>query len=71
VVDQTVTFLVRDEDFDLALDGIVRWVKPCQNGDGGEYGIEFDTNDMDANILFFMSLRKYLDGFDDVPDEEK
>jgi hypothetical protein len=57
--------IAQEADFTVNVDGFARW---CQEVDDGfELGIEFASADLDSNILFFMSLRKYLDDFDDVP----
>lgn len=60
----------READFAISLIGHVRWCRPGTEQGKFEAGVEFDNKDVDNNILFFMSLRKYLDGFDDVPLKE-
>lgn len=63
---QSLELIAKEDDFSVSVIGTVRWVKPASDG-GTEFGVEFDNHDVDNNILFFMSLRKYLDGFDDAP----
>lgn len=65
VVGQGIELIAEESDFSISVTGTVRWV--TQVLDVFEFGVEFDSADVDNNILFFMSLRKYIDGFDDVP----
>lgn len=67
---QELTLSAREGEFSISLVGNVRWCRKSTDHEGFEAGVEFSNMDMDNNILFFMSLRKYLDGFDDVPVKE-
>jgi len=67
---QNVELIAKESDFSVSVIGTIRWTAQQTDDSSHVYGIEFDNKDMDNNILFFMSLRKYLDGFDDVPLKE-
>lgn len=69
-VGQSLELIAQESDFSVSVLGIVRWGASAEPGRSFEYGVEFDNSDIDNNILFFMSLRKYLDSFDDVPSKE-
>lgn len=69
-VGQPLELIAQEEDFSVSVLGTVRWGATAEPGRSFEYGVEFDNTDVDNNILFFMSLRKYLDSFDDVPLKE-
>jgi len=69
-VGQALELIAQEDDFSVSVLGEVRWGATAEPGRSFEYGVEFDTSDVDNNILFFMSLRKYLDSFDDVPLKE-
>lgn len=69
-VGQALELIAQENDFSVSVLGTVRWCASAPEGASFEYGIEFDTGDVDNNILFFMSLRKYLDSFDDLPLKE-
>lgn len=69
-VGQSLELIAQETDFSVSVLGTVRWGASAEPGRSFEYGVEFDTTDVDNNILFFMSLRKYLDSFDDVPLKE-
>lgn len=67
---QELNLSAREAEFAITLVGNVRWSRELADQSGFEVGVEFDSMDVDNNILFFMSLRKYLDGFDDLPVKE-
>lgn len=67
---ETVTLTAQEADMIIDVQGEVRWCRDTPEVGVYEFGVEFDTSNMDNNILFFMSLRKYLDTFDDVPVKE-
>lgn len=69
-IGQNVELIAKESDFSVSVIGTIRWTAQQPEDASHVYGIEFDNKDMDNNILFFMSLRKYLDGFDDVPLKE-
>lgn len=69
-IGQNVELIAKESDFSVSVVGTIRWTAQQQDDASHVYGIEFDNKDMDNNILFFMSLRKYLDGFDDAPLKE-
>lgn len=69
-IGQNVELVAKESDFSVSVIGTIRWTAPQPEDGSHVYGIEFDRKDMDNNILFFMSLRKYIDGFDDVPLKE-
>lgn len=64
-IGQSVVLRHEAQDFQISVQGTVKWQKPA-SGEFCDFGVEFSSADMDTNILFFMSLRKYLDNFDDV-----
>lgn len=66
-VGQSLELIAQESDFSVSVLGTVRWGASAGPQGTFEYGVEFDSSDVDNNILFFMSLRKYLDSFDDVP----
>lgn len=66
-IGQSVMLRHEAPDFQIGVHGTVKWQKPATGSDFFDFGVEFSSVDMDTNILFFMSLRKYLDDFDDVP----
>lgn len=48
----------------LQVGATVAWVEPIAGpSDKFRTGVYFDTGDMDANVLFFMTLREYIDDF--------
>lgn len=48
-------------DLEIHLNGTIVW---CEEGEPNQrYGIKFDSSDMNANVLFFMTLREYIDDF--------
>ena len=49
------------EESETAIKATIVWNK--EKDQGFELGVEFLTDDMDANILFFMAVREYLDNF--------
>ena len=49
-------------DFLVKLHAMVAWEESCK--DGWRLGIQFDTRNMNDNVMFFMTLREYLDQFD-------
>lgn len=69
-VGQSLELIAQESDFSVSVLGAVRWGATTEAGRCFEYGVEFDNSDVDNNILFFMSLRKYLDSFDDIPLKE-
>ncbi len=66
-IGQSVLLRHEAQDFQIGVHGTVKWQKPASGSEFCDFGVEFSSADMDTNILFFMSLRKYLDDFDDVP----
>ncbi len=57
-------------DMEITLPATVRWCrdKTQQDIPGGDFegyrlGIEFESNNVNDNMLMFMALRKYLDPF--------
>lgn len=69
VAGQKLELIAKEDNFSVSVMGVVRWLKADTDG-ATAFGVEFDSHDVDNNILFFMSLRKYLDGFDDLPLKE-
>lgn len=67
---QTITLTAREGDMTIDVQGEVRWSRETAEIGVYEFGVEFDDSNVDNNILFFMSLRKFLDAFDDVPAKE-
>lgn len=67
--DTTLILKHVSSDCEIEIQGAVRWCNKTIN-EGYDLGVEFDAAGRDANILFFMSLRKFLDDFDDVPVKE-
>lgn len=67
---QTITLTAREGDMTIDVQGEVRWSRETAEIGIYEFGVEFDDSNVDNNILFFMSLRKFLDTFDDVPAKE-
>lgn len=68
-VGEEMRLRVAMEDFEVTLLGAIRWRRELDDG-VCEYGVEFANDDMDDNILFFMSLRKYLQDFDHIVEKE-
>ena len=55
-------------DFEVSLPAILRWCRdktPNQHGAGESYqlGIEFESANINDNMLMFMAIRKFLDHF--------
>jgi len=50
-------------DFNMNLRGTVAWVNRRAGAADGGMGINFATDDMDSNVMFFMTLREYIDDF--------
>ena len=50
------------EEFDLAINARAAWSTPDEQG-GYRVGVQFSTEDLDANVMFFMTLREYIDDF--------
>ena len=49
------------EDFSVAINAVVAWCVPDQ--DDHRVGIQFSSEDLDANVMLFMTLREYIDDF--------
>jgi len=49
-------------DLNVELEGEVVWVETV--GERHFIGVQFDSSNVDNNVLFFMSVREYLDHFD-------
>ncbi len=65
-----VKILFAARDFEIVLNASVCWcqneTQDCGLGESGNVyrlGIEFDPKHLEDNVLMFMALRKYLDGF--------
>lgn len=58
-----VALRYESRDFNMKLHGTVAWVGRSSDGFDGGMGINFSTDDMDRNVLFFMTLREYIDDF--------
>ncbi|MEK7321481.1 MAG: PilZ domain-containing protein [Pseudomonadota bacterium] len=65
-----VKILFVSRDFEIVLNARIRWCQNetqepglSENGDVYRLGIEFDPKHLEDNVLMFMALRKYLDGF--------
>jgi len=58
---QVVVIRYSASDFSLKLQAVISW---CTKKDDDFYvGVEFMTEDVDTNVLFFMTLREYIDDF--------
>lgn len=68
--EQIITLTAREGGMTIDVQGAVRWSRETAEVGVYEFGVEFDDTNVDNNILFFMSLRKFLDAFDDVPAKE-
>lgn len=49
------------EDFRVALNANIAWC--VKSDDGFRIGVQFSTENLDANVMFFMTLREYIDDF--------
>ncbi len=56
----TLLLTAKEDEFSMSVMGEVRWCVNSIKGQGYEHGVEFDTSDMDLNVLLFMSLKKHL-----------
>ncbi len=61
---QAVVTKYLSTDFQIALPATVAW---CHERDDGDYdvGVSFSSDNMNENVLFFMTLREYLDDYDE------
>lgn len=61
-----VTLNFSSEDLNLELNGEVIWSEAESDNEAERHrvGVRFDTQNVDHNVLFFMSVREYLDTFD-------
>lgn len=48
----------------ITIDADVRWYTYLSDDEGSRLGLQFEANQGDMNLLFFMALREYLDAFD-------
>ena len=58
-----VSLRYESRDLNMNLRGTVAWVSRPVGADVNGMGINFATDDMDSNVLFFMALREYIDDF--------
>lgn len=60
---QRIALKYRSRDLKLSVNGTVTWCHP--NGSHSyTLGVAFDMADREANSVFFLALRKYLDKFE-------
>lgn len=52
-------------DFNMNLRGTIAWVRKSNGSAENGMGINFATDDIDRNVMFFMTLREYIDDFDE------
>ncbi len=69
-VGATLVLSAKEPGFCITVKGVVRWSAEEAEDQGYSCGVEFYNEEMNNNVLFFMSLRKYLDQFDDAPFKE-
>jgi len=67
IAQQTVTLRFQSKGFDVSLSGKVMW---CEKGKALKgydmayrVGVEFDTENHQDLVMYFMAVRKYLDEF--------
>lgn len=51
------------DDFRIELESVVAWCEKPERGDLYRIGIRFLPSNMNENVLFFMTLREYVDDF--------
>lgn len=51
------------DDFRIELNGDVAWCEPQAQAAPFRLGIKFDPTHMDDNVMFFMTLREFVDDF--------
>lgn len=49
------------EDFSVGINAVVAWCVP--DAEDHRVGVQFSSEDLDANVMLFMTLREYIDDF--------
>ncbi len=52
------------DDFQLRLNGTVAWCETGAEEGSHRIGVQFDPANMNDNVMFFMTLREYVDDFE-------
>ncbi len=55
----------------ITISTTIRWYSFISESEGCRLGLQFEPNQGDMNLLFFMALREHLDSFDHVNMIEK
>ena len=48
----------------ISINAVIRWYSYLSEEEGCRLGLQFDADQGDMNLLFFMALREFLDSFD-------
>lgn len=61
-IDTPVALKFVSDEFDLRVAARVAWCEPDGENEF-RVGVQFSADDLDANVMFFMTLREFIDDF--------
>jgi len=63
---ESIKLIYENDGLRISITTTIRWYSFISNDEGCRLGLQFEANQGDMNLLFFMALREHLDAFDHV-----